>query len=105
MNTYSLAADSRRWWWLPATGGVIGTAAITAILAVPATSTVAPAEPPATGPAVTDPVTVVERPCYLAHPDWNTVEGWEDPVCTTILRRPGGREAPGHGRPAPDYLP
>jgi hypothetical protein len=104
MNTYSLAADSRRWWWLPATGGVIGTAAITAILAVPATSTVAPPEPPTT-PTVTDSVTVVERPCYLAHPDWNTVEGWEDPVCKTILRRPADQPDPGRGRPAPDYLP
>jgi hypothetical protein len=105
MNSYSLSADSRRWWWLPATAGAIGTAAVTAILVVPATGNVAPFEPPPTqiidtsGGGV-----VVERPCYLARPDWNTVGGWEHPVCTTVLRSPAEPTA-GLGRPAPDYLP
>jgi hypothetical protein len=105
MNNYSLAADSRRWWWLPATGGAIATAAVTAILAVPATSTGAHVEPPATDPALTDSVTVVPRPCYFARRGWNTPRGWEQPVCKTLLRRPAERPEPGRGRPAPDYLP
>jgi hypothetical protein len=114
MNSYSLAADSRRWWWLPATTGAIGTAAVTAILVVPATGHVAPAEPPPSqigGTVTTDPGRVVDRPCYLARPGWNTVRGWEQPVCTTLLRRPVDDQGPapapghGHGRPAPDYLP
>jgi hypothetical protein len=105
MNSYSLDADSRRWWWLPATAGAIGTVAVTAILVVPATSSVSPVEPPVTDVADTGSVTVIERPCYLAPPDWNTVGGWEHPVCTTVVRGPAERREPGRGRPAPDYLP
>lgn len=63
MNSYALAADSRRWWWLPATAGVIATAAVTAILVVPATSSVAPVARPATESIPdTSSGTVVERP-------------------------------------------
>lgn len=108
MNSYSLAADSRRWWWLPATAGAIGTAAVTAILVVPATGQVAPLEPPpatVVGSGTTGSGTVVERPCYLARPDWNTVSGWEHPVCTTVLRGRGDGADTGHARPATDHLP
>ena len=108
MNTYSLAADSRRWWWLPATAGAISTAAVTAILVVPATGNVAPLEPPPAtygSSGATGSTTLVDRPCYLVRPGWNTPQGWEQPVCTTVLR--GRTEQPtyGRGRPAPDYLP
>jgi hypothetical protein len=108
MSSYSLSADSRRWWWLPATAGAIGSAAVTAILVVPATGNVAPFETPPSfigGTGVAGSTTVVERPCYMARPDWNTVSGWEHPVCTTVLRSPVDGEAPGRGRPAPGYLP
>ena len=102
MNTYSLAADSRRWWWLPATAGALGAAAVTAILVVPATGTAPVIEPPTV--EFVDTGTVVERPCYLARPGWNTVRGWEQPVCTTRI---GVREdiERAYGRPAPDYRP
>ena len=107
MNSYSLAADSRRWWWLPATAGAISTAAVTVILVVPATGNVAPFEPPPSfvgGSGTTGSTTVVERPCYLARPGWNTPRGWEQPVCTTVLWGDGATETIGLGRPALDYL-
>ncbi|TGN64469.1 hypothetical protein EXE59_11220 [Nocardioides eburneiflavus] len=104
MNTYSLASDSPRWWWLPATAGALGTAAATAILVVPATGTAPPVAPPARE-VVVSPGTIVERPCYLARPGWNTVRGWEQPVCTTRLGV-GRDTGPAYARrPAPDHRP
>jgi hypothetical protein len=108
MNSYSLAADSRRWWWLPATAGAVGTAAVTVILVVPVTGTATPVDLPAPaigGAVVRGQVTVVERPCYLARPDWNTVSGWEHPVCTTSLRGRVTSEDRSLNRVAPGYLP
>ena len=105
MNSYSLTADSRRWWWLPATAGAIGTAAVTVILIVPATGSVSLLEPPSTGVGGVGTVTEVERPCYLARPEWNTARGWEHPVCTTVLTAQGGDLGRYHARPAPDALP
>jgi hypothetical protein len=108
MNSYSLAADSRRWWWLPATAGAIGAAAVTVILVVPATGSASLLEPPSTGvggSVSTGSVAEVERPCYLARREWNTARGWEHPVCTTLLRGRGDSEVSGLGRPAPAYLP
>jgi len=105
MNSYSLAADSRRWWWLPATAGAIGTAAVTAILVVPATGSASLLEPPPSGVGGVGSVTEVDRPCYLARPEWNTPRGWEHPVCTTLLRGRSDSEVSGLGRPAPAYLP
>jgi hypothetical protein len=105
MNSYSLAADSRRWWWLPATAGAIGTAAVTAILVVPATGSASLLEPPSNEVGGVGSVTEVHRPCYLARPEWNTPRGWEHPVCTTLLRGQGGDLGQYHARPAPDALP
>lgn len=105
MNSYSLAADSRRWWWLPATAGAIGTAAVTAILVVPATGSASLLEPPSSGVGGVGTVSEVERPCYLARPEWNTPRGWEHPVCTTLLRGQGGDLGRYHACPAPDALP
>jgi hypothetical protein len=105
MNSYSLAADSRRWWWLPATAGAIGTAAVTAILVVPATGSAPVLEPPSSEIGGVGTGTTVERPCYLARPDWNTARGWEHPVCTTLLEGPGEGLDRYHARPAPDALP
>ena len=108
MTSYTLSAESHRWWWLPATAGATGTAAVTAILVVPATGIVAPVEPPPASVVVTDdaaPTRLVDRPCYLARPGWNTPAGWEHPVCTTVLRGRSDDGAPGRSRPAPGYLP
>jgi hypothetical protein len=104
MNSYSLAADSRRWWWLPATAGALGTAAVTAILVVPATGTAPPVAPPTSEVGVGS-GTIVERPCYLARPGWNTDRGWEQPVCTTSLRGRVTNEEQRLNRVAPGYLP
>ncbi|GIM65341.1 hypothetical protein Pve01_95380 [Planomonospora venezuelensis] len=107
MNNYSLAADSRRWWWLPATAGAICTAAVSAILVVPATGSASLLEPASTRVGDLGTGAIVDRPCYLARPEWNTARGWEHPVCTTALRAPdGGPELSAyHARPAPDSLP
>ena len=104
MNNYSLAADSRRWWWLPATAGAIGTAALTAILVVPATGSVSPVPVPTTTMDTADQPTVVERPCFMARPDWTT-RRWDYPVCTTVLHGQVEQSDLGHARPAPDALP
>ena len=105
MNSYSLAADSRRWWWLPATAGAIGTAAVTVILVVPATGSASLLEPPPTGVGGVGTVSEVERPCYLARPEWRTARGWEHPVCTTRIGTPDDGAASYARRQAPDYLP
>jgi hypothetical protein len=108
MNTYSLASDSRRWWWLPATAGALGTTAVTAILVIPATGSTAPVQAPLPAPlpatGTTGSVTIVDRPCYLARPGWNTVGGWEQPVCETLLRD-RREDVPGVRRPTPDFMP
>lgn len=57
------------------------------------------------GSDTTGDVTEVERPCYLARPEWNTPRGWEHPVCTTLLRGQGGDLGRYHACPAPDALP
>lgn len=108
MSSYSLTSDSRRWWWLPATAGALGTAAVTAILIVPITGSATPVDsPPPTigGAGLTGSVTVVERPCYLARHDWNTIRGWEQPVCRTQIGGRADDAAPPARRRAPDYLP
>jgi len=109
MNSYSLSSTSRRWWWLPATAGAVGTAAITAILVVPTTGAATPIDTRThgfDGTGLTEPVTVVERPCYLAHRDWGTVAGWEQPICTTEIGLRPDDPTTGIRRVAPeDYLP
>ncbi|GAB3028022.1 hypothetical protein GCM10011376_16610 [Nocardioides flavus (ex Wang et al. 2016)] len=108
MNHHSLAAAPPRRRWLRATAGAIGTAAVAALLAVPAAGDVALLEPPVPGIGLstsTGPATEVARPCYLARPGGNTVRGWEQPVCGT---GPGTRTddaVRGYARPAPDHLP
>ena len=108
MNRYSITSDSDRWWVPTAIAGTIGAAAVTAILVVPligaqATPAVTPLDE-ATVPGGAGSSVLVDRPCYLARPGWNTPAGWEQPVCWTELRR--GAEAPALGvrRPALDYL-
>ena len=105
MNNYSITSDSRRWWWLPATAGVISAAAVTAILVVPATGTGSLYEPPTNRVGDVGTGTVVERPCYLARRDWNTVRGWEQPVCHTEMRARVADAAPAVRRPTEGYMP
>lgn len=105
MNDYSITSDSRRWWWVPATAGAIGAAAVTAIFVVPATGTAPSYDPPVNRVGGAGTGTVVERPCYLARRDWNTVRGWEQPVCTTRVRGVHDDVVPHVRRPADDYLP
>jgi hypothetical protein len=109
MNRYSLSSDSDRWWYPTAIAGTIGAAAVTAIFIAPVIGAQAyPIQSPAGDSAVpggSGPVVLIDRPCYLARAGWNTPAGWEQPVCTTEIRR--GAEGPALGtRRAPaDYLP
>lgn len=109
MNRYSLSSDSDRWWLPSAIAGTIGAATVGAIIAVSVTGAQAVPDWTPTNdaalPAVPDSVVLVDRPCYLARKGWNTPAGWEQPVCSTQVRR--GAEVPAIGarRPAPDYLP
>lgn len=105
MNRYSLAADSRRWWWLPAAAGTVGTAVVASILVVSTTSATTPVEVPVPEVGTGGPVIVVERPCYLARPEWNTPRGLEHPVCETVIGRRDGDTWAGVRRPGLDYQP
>lgn len=109
MNRYSLASDSDRWWYPTAIAGTLGAAAVSAVFVVPVIGAQAtPIETPPDGslvPGGSGPVSLVERPCYLTRPGWNTPAGWEQPVCTTEIRRSAEGLPAGAQRPAPDYLP
>ena len=110
MNRYSLSSDSDRWWYPTAIAGTIGAAAVSAIFVVPAIGAQAtPVETPADGsvaPGDSGSVTIIERPCYLTRPGWNTpTDEWDQPVCTTEIRGGGDAPAPGTYRVPPDSLP
>jgi hypothetical protein len=109
MNRYSLSSDSDRWWCPTAIAGTIAAAAVTAIFVVPVIGAQAtPAGTPldhATVPDGSGSSVLIDRPCYLARPGWNTPAGWEQPVCSTELRRGAEGPALGARRPAPDWLP
>lgn len=101
MNRYSLSSDSDRWWYPTAIAGTISAAAVTAIIAVPMIG--AQATPVESPPGGSGPVILIDRPCYLARPGWNTPAGWEQPVCTTEIGRPSGGASTGTRRVPPDY--
>ncbi|HSU03858.1 MAG TPA: hypothetical protein VLK03_15005 [Nocardioides sp.] len=69
MGTYAIDSDSPRWWWPSAVAGAVGSAAIAAILVLPAdasrapgvTTPEAPAPPPVTWSSI-DPTSA--RPCF-----------------------------------------
>lgn len=104
MNDYSLDSDSSRWWWPQAAAGAVATAAITAILVVPATVAAGPGAstldvPPASDSwlATVDPG--IDRPCFLVRAKWNASLEQMQPRCGHALtedrepwtgaRRPG----------------
>jgi hypothetical protein len=103
MNRYRLSADSDRWWHPTAIAGTVGAAAVGAILLVPlmgaqASQLQAPTHHPG-------PVTLVDRPCYLARAGWHARTGWQQPVCTTEIRGAGDGFTSGSHRVLPRYLP
>ncbi|TGN64467.1 hypothetical protein EXE59_11210 [Nocardioides eburneiflavus] len=48
---------------------------------------------------------MVERPCYMTRPGWNTPGGWEQPVCHTEVRARVADPAPAVRRLAEDHMP
>ena len=109
MNRYSISSDSDRWWYPTAIAGTIGAAAVSAIFIVPAIGAQAtPVETPPDGsvvPSGSGSVTIIERPCYLTRTGWNTPAGWEQPVCTTVIRRGADVPAPDTYKVPTDSLP
>jgi hypothetical protein len=98
MNSYSLTSDSRRWWWPSAAAGVAGSAAIAAILVLPAAvqatpEPVAPAE--LTGSVIIGEVR--DRQCFLLQPRWNVaLDGFQPRCGGTATQHPrGGAPRPG----------
>lgn len=84
MNKYSLAADSPRWWWPSATAGVIGAAALGAILVLPAAGHTVPVNNAPDEPATTvvsDDGNRREHWCFMRRPNWNDAVGGPQPVC------------------------
>ncbi len=88
-NNYSLTADSRRWWWPSATAGVVGTAAIAAILILPTTGHAMPVETfrneaPATvfgNQSFVAPDGAADHPCFMTRAHWNVALDYAQPVC------------------------
>ena len=109
MNRYSLSSDSDSSWVPTAIAGSIGAAAVCAIFVVPVIGAQAtPVGAPIDGSNVPDgsgPVGLIERPCYLTRAGWNTPAEWEQPVCTTEIRRGAEHPALGTHRAPADYLP
>ena len=109
MNRYSIASESDCWWVPTAIAGTIGAAAVSAIFVFPLIGAQAsPVEAPGegdVGQGGSGTVTIIDRPCYLARPGWNTPADWEQPVCSTEVRRGIEVRALGLARPLPDYLP
>ena len=79
----------------------IATTAAAVIFLVPGPGAAIPVDIPAprTG------TVMVEHPCYLARPGWNTAGAWEQPVCHTEVRAQVADTAPAVRRPAEDHMP
>ena len=99
MNSYSLSADSRRWWWPSAVAGTAGSAAIAAILVLPGAVQAVP-EPVTPGAPVGSVVigdTTYDRQCFLLRSPWNEALDGFQPRCPshTTVRAPEGVRRPG----------
>ena len=109
-NSYSLTADSRRWWWPSATAGVAGTAAIAAILILPTTGHAMPTETvrneaPATvfgSHSFAFTYAPADRPCFMTRAHWNVALDGAQPVCSRTAK-PAPPERSGVIRPWLDY--
>ena len=104
MSSYSIGSESPRWWWLPAAAGAVGSAAIAAILVLPATGTTPPggttpeAPPaPASDPWFSTFEPAVGRQCYALQAGHNASLTHLDPRCGhgASGRRPSDVRRPG----------
>ena len=87
MSSYSIGADSPRWWWLPAAAGAAGAAAIAAILVLPADS----ASPPERVPPA-------DIPQPAGDPRFSRIDPSAGPPCFRRLPRTDGIDQPRCGR-------
>ena len=85
MNSYTLSAESRRWWMPSAAAGFAAASAIAVIGLAPA-SGYAASEPRDRGPAVVVPApdSIQYRPCHLIRPKADLAP--EGPAVRCVLR-------------------
>ena len=97
MNTYSIGADSARWWWPSTAAGAAGVAAIAAILVLPAGGSTVPDKTSPNGPPVmtresrvTIPDPGFGRQCFGLPTRWDAVVERGRLTCgrTRTMQRP-----------------
>ena len=84
MNSYTLSAESRRWWMPSAAAGVAAASAIAVIAMVPVTTYAASSEPRNQGSAVSAPNDADQtryRACFMIRPNWNPAVDGPQPRC------------------------
>ena len=79
MSSYSIGADSPRWWWPSAAAGAVGAAAIAAIVVLPADGTPSP-----------EPVLPHDPPPPAVGPWSSTIDPGTGPQCFRLLPRGDG---------------
>jgi hypothetical protein len=109
MNAYAIGADSPRWWWPSVTVGVVGAAAIAAILVLPANGSLPPGgttrqdvPPPAGDPWFSTVDPGVDRQCFLLRPRAGVAQ--DHPSCGRSSMRQHWSSTYS-GRPSPDSRP
>lgn len=104
MTTYSLTADSPRWWWPSAAAGAVGLAAVTTILVLPPAVQAVPEQPAPVAPASSGllGVTTPDRPCFLVRARWNEAIDGPQPLCGG---QPPSTSTSGVRRAGVGYLP
>lgn len=103
MNSYSLSADSRRWWWPSAVAGTAASAAVAAILVLPGAvqavpDTVSPVDAERSGYVGE----TFDHQCFLRRSNWNEALDGPQPLCSSHVT---GRASAGVRRPGLAYLP
>ena len=84
MNSYTLSAESRRWWMPSAAAGVAAASAIAVITMVPISTYAASSEPRDRGPAASAPAAsdhTKYRSCFMIRPNWNPALEGPQPRC------------------------
>lgn len=84
MNSYTLTSDSRRWWWPSAAAGAAALAAVTAVVAVPATGSAIPVDDTSAVVPIVSPDAFGDgrtRPCFMTRARWSIALDGFQPQC------------------------